>query len=161
MSNVWKVKHKETGEYLALKQINKLKIIDNKSEKIIFREKTILSKINNRFLVNMFCSFQDKDYLYIILQLFSGGDLRYHLINYNYSFTETQIKFLFSNIILGLEYIHSQGIIHRDLKPENILFDKKGYAYITDFGIAICKDEEKDRNKAGTLGYMPLRYFLI
>ena len=109
----------------------------------------------------MFCSFQDKDYLYIILQLFSGGDLRYHLINYNYSFTETQIKFLFSNIILGLEYIHSQGIIHRDLKPENILFDKKGYAYITDFGIAICKDEEKDRNKAGTLGYMPLRYFLI
>ena len=140
--------------------MNKLKIIDNKSDKIIFRERTILSKINNRFLVNMFCSFQDKDYLYLIIQLFTGGDLRYHLTNYNYSFTETQIKFLFANIILGLEYIHSKDIIHRDLKPENILFDKKGYAYITDFGIAIYKGDEKDDNKAGTLGYIaPEKFF--
>ena len=152
--NVWKVKNKDTGIYFALKQMSKSKIIDQNSERSILQERLFLSKMNCPFLVNMLCSFQDKDNLYLILQLFTGGDLRYHLTNYIYSFTETQLKFLLSNIILGLQYIHSKGILHRDLKPENILFDNKGYAYITDFGIAWSNDEDHEGDNSGTPGYM-------
>ena len=132
----------------------KPKIIDQNSERNILQERLFLSKMNNPFLVNMLCSFQDKDYLYLVLQLFTGGDLRYHLSNYIYSFTETQLKFLLSNIILGIQYIHSKGILHRDLKPENILFDDKGYAYITDFGIAWSSLEDHEGDNSGTPGYM-------
>ena len=132
----------------------KPKIIDQNSERSILQERLFLSKMNNPFLVNMLCSFQDKDYLYLVLQLFTGGDLRYHLTNYIYSFTETQLKFLMSHIVLGLQYIHSKGILHRDLKPENILFDDKGYAYITDFGIAWSNDEDHEGDNSGTPGYM-------
>ena len=152
--NVWKVKHISTGNYFALKQMIKTKIIDQNSERNILQERLFLSKMNSPFLVNMLCSFQDKDYLYLVLQLFTGGDLRYHLTNYIYSFTETQLKFLLSNIILALQYIHSKGILHRDLKPENILFDNKGYAYITDFGIALYNDEDNEGDNSGTPGYM-------
>ena len=152
--NVWKVKNKETGKYYALKQMEKAKIIDQNSERNILQERLFLSKMNDPFLVNMLCSFQDKDHLYLVLQLFTGGDLRYHLTNYIYSFTETQLKFLLSNIVLGLQYIHSKGILHRDLKPENILFDDKGYAYITDFGIAWSNDEDHEGDNSGTPGYM-------
>ena len=152
--NVWKVKNNLTGQYYALKQMTKVKIIDDNSERNILQERLFLSKMNNPFLVKMLCSFQDKDNLYLVLQLFTGGDLRYHLTNYIYSFTETQLKFLLSNIILALQYIHSKGIIHRDLKPENILFDNKGYAYITDFGIAWSNDEEHKGDNSGTPSYM-------
>ena len=134
--------------------MNKVKIIDENSERNILQERLFLSKMYNPFIVNMLCSFQDKDNIYLVLQLFTGGDLRYHLTNYIYSFTETQLKFLFSNIILALQYIHSKGIIHRDLKPENILFDDKGYAYITDFGIAWSINEDHEGDNSGTPGYM-------
>ena len=134
--------------------MSKSKIIDQNSERAVLQERLFLSKMNCPFLVNMLCSFQDKDNLYLVLQLFTGGDLRYHLTNYIYSFTETQLKFLLSNIILGLQYIHSKGILHRDLKPENILFDNKGYAYITDFGIAWSNDEDHEGDNSGTPGYM-------
>ena len=132
----------------------KTKIIDQNSERNILQERLFLSKMNNPFLVNMLCSFQDKDYLYLVLQLFTGGDLRYHLTNYIYPFTETQLKFLFSNIILALQYIHSKGVLHRDLKPENILFDNEGYAYVTDFGIACSMDEDNEGDNSGTPAYM-------
>ena len=152
--SVWKVKSKDTGLYLAIKKMSKAKIIDESSVKSIIQEKFFLSKMNNPFIVNMLCSFQDKDNIYLVLQLIKGGDLRYHLTNYLYSFTETQLKFLFTNLILGLEYIHSKNIIHRDLKPENILFDFKGYAYITDFGIAWSNDEDHKGDISGTPCYM-------
>ena len=132
----------------------KTRIIDQNSERNILQERLFLSKMNNPFLVNMLCSFQDRDNLYLVLQLLTGGDLRYHLTNYIYSFTETQLKFLLSNIVLGLQYIHSKGILHRDLKPENIIFDDKGYAYITDFGIAWSNDEDHEGDNSGTPGYM-------
>ena len=55
----------------------------------------------------MICSFQDFENLYLIMELYLGGDLRYHL-NRNKHFSEEQSKFLISNIILGLEYIHEK-----------------------------------------------------
>ena len=152
--NVWKVKNNLTGQYYALKQMSKAKIIDEDSERNILQERLFLSKMNSPFIVNMLCSFQDKDNLYLVLQLFTGGDLRFHLTNYIYSFTETQLKFLLSNIILALQYIHYKGIVHRDLKPENILFDDKGYAYVTDFGISWANNEDHEGDNSGTPSYM-------
>ena len=148
------MKNKDTGKHYALKQMYKAKIIDQNSEINILQERLFLSKMNCPFLVNLLCAFQDKDNLYMVFPLFTGGDLRYHLSSYDYDFTETQLKFLLSNIILGIQYIHSKGILHRDLKPENILFDDKGYAYITDFGIAWNIKEDHEGDNSGTPGYM-------
>ena len=119
------------------------------------QERLFLSNMRNQFIVNMVCSFQDSNYLYLGLEIKKGGDLRYHLINYSQTFTESQLKFILANIILGLEYIHSQNIIHRDLKPENILFDNQGYAYITDFNISCKKQDINNSNDiSGTPVYM-------
>ncbi len=135
--------------------MNKAKIIDKNSENAIMQERLFLSNLKNKFIVNMLFSFQDTNNLYLGLELMKGGDLRYHLINYTYTFTESQLKFLLTNIIMGIEHIHSQSIIHRDLKPENILFDNLGYAYITDFNIS-CKKEDINKNNyiSGTPVYM-------
>lgn len=45
-------------------------------------------------------------------------------------------KFYLAEIILAIEYLHSQDIIHRDLKPENILLDKFGHIKLADFGLS-------------------------
>lgn len=132
----------------------KAKIIAEASETNILRERIFLAKMHSPFIVNMLCSFQNKYNLFLVMELLTGGDLRYHLLNYNFFFTETQLKFLLSNLILGVEYIHKKGIAHRDIKPENAILDSKGYLKITDFGIS-CEIQKLDRkDDSGTPAYM-------
>ena len=76
---VWKVKLKSTNEYFAAKVMSKEKIISHHSVDNILGERNILSKINHPFIVNMYFSFQDNESLYLLMDLLSGGDLRYHL----------------------------------------------------------------------------------
>ena len=136
-----------------MKQISKVKLLDYDSVSKIFSERNILSKLNNQFIINLIATFQDFDYLYLLLELAKGGDLRFHLDNFNFQLTEHQIKFLLSNLIFALDYIHTNGIIHRDIKPENILFDNNGYAKLTDFGIAKSILSDK-LDLSGTPEYM-------
>ena len=151
---VWKVMHKKTKKIFAMKEMSKAKIYIRKSINSISKEREFLSKLNYPFLSNMHYAFQTQTHLYIILDYLSGGDLRYHICKKNI-FSEKETKFLISNIILSLEYIHSNHIIHRDIKPENLVFDSKGYLHLTDFGIA-SEHYEKDIliNSSGTPGYM-------
>jgi serine/threonine protein kinase len=64
----------------------------------------------------MIYAFQDRDNLYLIMDLMPGGDLRYHTGKYGI-FPEHIVKFFIGCIILGLEYMHANNIIHRDIKP--------------------------------------------
>ena len=86
---VWKVLYKRNNTLYALKQISKAKIIEKKSERAIKYERDLLAKIHHPFIVNMHYSFQDCQYLYIVLDLLNGGDLRFHL-SQNKQFTEEQ-----------------------------------------------------------------------
>ena len=69
--------------------MSKAKIIFKRSEDNIMSEKNILSKINHPFIVNMYYSFQDYEYLYLVMDLLNGGDLRYHISRHK-KFTEEQ-----------------------------------------------------------------------
>jgi len=150
---VWKVKHKNTLKLYALKEMSKLKIIDRKSVKSIKTEREFLSKLHHPFLVNMIYSFQDRENLYLVMDLFLGGDLRYH-ISHKKTFDEVQSKFFCACVILGLENIHKNNIIHRDIKPENLVLDSNGYVAITDFGVAKENKEDNSSETSGTPGYM-------
>ena len=150
---VWKVTYKHTQYAFALKEMSKVKIIDRKSEQSILSERHLLSNLHHPFIVNMLYSFQDKDCLYLLMDLLTGGDLRYHLCKYK-KFTEDQSKFFISNLLLALEYIHSNKIIHRDIKPENLVLDKNGYLRLTDFGVAKKYKKHNSDETSGTPGYM-------
>ena len=150
---VWMVKYKKTHEKYALKEMSKVKIIDRKSEKSIKNEREFLSKLHHPFIVNMICSFQDYDNLYLVMDLLTGGDLRYHICHKK-QFNEEQSRFFSSCILLALEYIHANNIIHRDIKPENLVLDQKGYVRITDFGVAKKNTRDNSSETSGTPGYM-------
>lgn len=57
-------------------------------------------------------------------------------------------RFFIAEIVLALEFLHSNNISHRDLKPENILLDEKYHIKICDFGEAkVIKDINNDEVK--------------
>ena len=133
--------------------MSKAKIIDKKSVDSVLGEKNLLAQLHHSFIVNMVYSFQDHDYLYLVMDLLPGGNLRYHLC-IKRRFNEKQNKFLIGCILVGLEYIHSQCILHRDIKPENLVFDSNGYLRITDFGIAKKYVVNNKKDTSGTVGYL-------
>jgi serine/threonine protein kinase len=154
---VWRVTHKKYKTSFALKEMSKAKIIDKRLETSIISEKDILSKLRHPFIVNMHYAFQDTHNLYLIIDLLTGGDGRYHLTKLNQkkqTFTEEQAKFFVACIVLALDYTHSNNILHRDLKPENFVFDNRGYLRLTDYGIAKVFNKENAAETSGTPGYM-------
>ena len=134
--------------------MNKAKIIMDSSETSVLNERIFLAKMHSPFIVSLLCSFQNQLNLFLVMELLTGGDLRYHFLNYAFFFTERQLKFLLANMILGIEYIHSKGVVHRDIKPENIIFNSKGYLKITDFGISCYKEKLDKKDDSGTPAYM-------
>lgn len=154
---VWKVVHKKYKTLFALKEMNKAKIIDKQSESSVITERELLSQLRHPFIVNMYYAFQDNNNLYLIMDLLTGGDMRYHISSmnkYKKKFTEEQAKFFVACIVLALDYTHSNNILHRDLKPENFVFDNKGYLRLTDYGIARVYQKDNYTDTSGTPGYM-------
>ncbi len=76
---VWKVQHKKSNKTYAMKEMHKALIITKKSVNSVMNERKLLSSLKHTFLVNMNCSFQDRDNLYLVMDYLSGGDLRYHI----------------------------------------------------------------------------------
>lgn len=150
---VWIVTYKAKKRYYALKEMSKTKIAMKKSINSVMNEKNILSVLNHPFIVNMKASFQDRDNLYLVMDLLTGGDLRFHIC-YCRRFTEIQTRFFVACLILALEYIHKNKFLHRDVKPENIVFDERGFLRLTDFGIARKENPNNEKETSGTPGYM-------
>ena len=90
---VYKVLSKKYNKIFAMKEMSKLSIIEQKSEKNVKNERELLTRINHPFIINMYFSFQDKENLYLSTEFLEGKDLRYYIIK-KIKFTENQVKFL-------------------------------------------------------------------
>jgi serine/threonine protein kinase len=62
-------------------------------------ERKLLSSLKHPFLVNMNYAFQDRDNLYLVMDLLNGGDLRYHISKHR-KFTEEQTRFFLACLLL-------------------------------------------------------------
>jgi len=85
----------------------------------------------------------------------AGGDLKFHLrAEKDKLFSLERAQFYASEVLLGLEHIHSHRIVYRDLKPSNILLDESGHIKISDLGLTIKLRKNKTlKHLAGTAGY--------
>lgn len=86
---VWKVKYKKDEKQYAMKEMAKALIIAKRSVTSVLFERDLLSRIKNDFVCNICWAFQDQESLYMVMELSSGGDLRYHLFK-NKRFNEVE-----------------------------------------------------------------------
>ena len=150
---VWKVVNETTGQVFAMKEMSKSLVYSKKLVASVMNERKFLGVLRHPFLVNLHYGFQDKENLYLVVDMMPGGDLRYHYM-VNPMISEDSIRFMTACIVAGLEYLSVNNIIHRDLKPENLVFDNNGYLHLTDFGIARSTTMDNTNTTSGTPGYM-------
>ena len=154
-------KKRSSGDYFAMKVIDRAKTIEKAQEDFIRSELSIMRSMNNDYIVKLYYSFQNESYWFFVMEYVNGGDLRSLLHNCG-SIEENYSRLYIAEMIIALEYLHSKNILHRDLKPENILIDSSGHLKLTDFGLSktkikemsrkwiknYCKEETKERTMA-------------
>lgn len=129
------VRRKEDGELLAIKSIQKTKLLQRKKITTVLIERNILQKVKDPFIVRLICAFQSAGKFYLGMEYVPGGELFFHMSKRG-RFSLSEVKLYIAEIALALGHLHSCGIIYRDLKPENILLDAEGHIKLTDFGLA-------------------------
>ena len=125
----------DRSSYFALKVLAKVNIVKLKQVSHIQSERSILTKVDHPFVVNMVASFQDSKNCYMLMEYVVGGEIFSYLRRAG-QFSADVARFYISTIVLALEYLHNQKVVYRDLKPENLLLDSNGYTKIADFGFA-------------------------
>lgn len=129
-SSVYRAKDVD-GTIVALKKY-KTNCENHEIDSCRLREISILKNLNHPNIVNIIDI--DPNYKYIVME-YIAVDLDYYIKNTKYEIED--IIIIASQLLDGIEYIHSCGFIHRDLKPHNILVDyDKSRVVIADFGLA-------------------------
>ncbi|KAL8582089.1 hypothetical protein ACOMHN_004009 [Nucella lapillus] len=132
---VYLVRHKDTRERFAMKKICKQNLMLRNQIEQVFLERDILSFTDNPFVVSMYCSFETKKHLCMVMEYVEGGDCATLLKNVT-CLPLDLARMYFAETILALEYLHNYGIVHRDLKPDNLLITALGHIKLTDFGLS-------------------------
>ncbi|KAF3930422.1 Phototropin-2 [Dactylellina cionopaga] len=129
------VQKKDNGKIYAMKTLLKSEMFKKDQLAHVKAERDVLAESDSPWVVNLFYSFQDSIYLYLIMEFLPGGDLMTMLIKYEV-FSEDVTRFYMAECVLAIEAVHKLGFIHRDIKPDNILIDINGHIKLSDFGLS-------------------------
>ncbi|KAL5066906.1 hypothetical protein RYX36_017793 [Vicia faba] len=151
-------REKATGHVYAMKKLKKSEMLRRGQVEHVKAERNLLAEVDSNCIVKLYCSFQDDEYLYLIMEYLPGGDMMTLLMRKDI-LTEDEARFYIGETVLAIESIHKHNYIHRDIKPDNLLLDRSGHMKLSDFGLCKPLDctnlQEKDLsvgiNRSGTL----------
>ena len=159
---VFKVLKKSDKKLYVIKKISLMGLNQSRKEKVKIESK-ILSAINSPYIVKYSESFEENNFLNIVMEYCDGGDLNDFIIKHEQTHVLLKEKIIwdiFLKILIGLSHLHKLKILHRDLKPLNIFLIKNKNSddiniKIGDFGVAKILDENNFANTLiGTPYYM-------
>lgn len=140
----------EGAPYVAMKIIKKTEVVRLKQAEHVKNEVTLLSAVTHPFIVNMYSYYMDERNVYVLEEYVPCGQLFKH-IEKNGKLTNEASRFYAAQLVMAIQYLHSEGIVYRDLNPENVLLDASCYLKLVDFGYAKKMDLENPAAKTWTL----------
>ena len=133
---------KKTKEKVAIKILEKKKILNKDDEIRVKKEIEILKKSNHINVIRAKKILEDSENIYIIMEYCEKGELFDHIVD-EVCLDGKEASYYFYQLINGLESLHKNGIVHRDLKPENLLINKNNILKIIDFGLSNYYENNK------------------
>ena len=149
--------NKETKKPVAIKIMAK-KNMDKSDLELAKVEIDILKIGQHPNIIKLYDIYENENYIYIIMEYCSGGDLLSYFEYNEYELPEEKVCEIIHKLSMAIYYLHSYGIVHRDLKPENILMtdlSPKADIRLLDFGLSkIIGNDEKCTEPYGTLSFV-------
>lgn len=138
----------EDGRRLVLKVLN-AELMDNRTLfQRFLAEYRLIREIKSRYLVCISEQGFTEDHCFIVMEYFSGGDLRRRI---DQGLEPSKALYFLAQLAVGLHALHGKGIVHRDIKPENIMFREDGSLALVDFGIARQMEHDAGLTRHGEL----------
>ncbi len=145
---------KRLKQTVAIKVIDKRKILEPKRRALIQTEINLLARMKHKNITEFFRLFEDNKRIFIVMQLCGSLTLNVFCRQFpEKRLNEEQAYALFSQVVKGVKYMHDHNVAHRDLKLTNILIDNEYTVKVIDFGFA-CEANERHRMYCGTPSYM-------
>lgn len=117
-SAVYLVRDQITRQRYGMKKMKKTHLRLRNQVDQVFAERDILSFADNPFVVSLYCTFETKKCLCLVMEFVEGGDVATLLKNIGGPLPTDLAQMYFAELVLALEYLHNYGIVHRDLKPD-------------------------------------------
>ncbi|KAK4760195.1 hypothetical protein SAY87_023326 [Trapa incisa] len=144
-------REKATGHVYAMKKLKKSEMLRRGQVEHVKAERNLLAEVDSNCIVKLYCSFQDEEYLYLVMEYLPGGDMMTLLMRKDI-LTEDEARFYVAETVLAIESIHKHNYIHRDIKPDNLLLDRNGHMKLSDFGLCKPLDCSNLQEKDFSLG---------
>ncbi|KAL5977282.1 hypothetical protein ACLOJK_021628 [Asimina triloba] len=106
-------REKTSGHVYAMKKLKKSEMLRRGQVEHVRAERNLLAEVDSACIVKLYCSFQDEEFLYLIMEYLPGGDMMTLLMRKD-TLTEDEA---------------------RDIKPDNLLLDQYGHMKLSDFGL--------------------------
>ncbi|KAK2995995.1 hypothetical protein RJ640_017359 [Escallonia rubra] len=140
-AKVYHARNVKTNESVAIKVIDKEKIMKGGLIAHIKREISILRRVRHPNIVQLFEVMATKSKIYFVMEYVRGGELFSKVAKGRLK--EAVARKYFQQLISAVGFCHARGVYHRDLKPENILLDEDGDLKVSDFGLSTISEQIK------------------
>ena len=118
-------------------------------------EVNILNRLDHPNIVNYFETYDDKKYIYLVMEYVKGVELFEKITKRSdQKFSERTAAHYMEQLFKAINHCHANGVIHRDIKPENIMITDKNEVRLIDFGLSKIKTKKSMQTIAGTPLYM-------
>ncbi|XP_068645073.1 CBL-interacting serine/threonine-protein kinase 12-like [Aristolochia californica] len=138
-AKVYHARNVKSGDSVAIKVLDKEKILKGGLIAHIKREISILRRVRHPNIVQLFEVMATKSKIYFVMEYVKGGEL-FNRVAKGRLREETARKY-FQQLISAVVFCHARGVYHRDLKPENLLLDENGDLKVSDFGLSAVSDQ--------------------
>ncbi|KAF8409067.1 hypothetical protein HHK36_005139 [Tetracentron sinense] len=138
-AKVYHARNVKSGESVAIKVLDKEKILKGGLIAHIKREISILRRVRHPNIVQLFEVMATKAKIYFVMEYVKGGEL-FNKVAKGRLKEEVARKY-FQQLISAVGFCHARGVYHRDLKPENLLLDENGDLKVSDFGLSAVSDQ--------------------
>ncbi|KAG0086534.1 Protein kinase [Podila epicladia] len=144
--------HSLTGHTVAIKIINKNKVVNQDMFARVKREIQYLKLLRHPHIIKLYEVISTPTSIYMVIE-YAGGELFNYIVD-NTKLSEDEARRFFQQIVCAIEYCHRHKIVHRDLKPENLLLDPSMNVKIADFGLSnIMTDGDFLKTSCGSPNY--------
>ena len=129
---VFKAKHIQSGEIVALKRVSLKKLEDGIPNTVLREIKALQAIEENENVVKLLEHFAQGSGFVLVFE-YMLSDLAEVIRNADYRITEAQVKSYMKMLLHGVAFCHENSIMHRDLKPANLLISSTGHLKVCSF----------------------------